>query len=589
MLVMHAPPLWIKTLVLYGILSSLSPRIVSHRLTPAIELLNPHYRRNSCRTTAMAAPIVDSSGESFPEHATGKWYSVPDLRLRDHRFTVPLDYRDPVSSLKISIFAREVVAERTSSLTRTWVPSSPARLGSRNPGAGSSNPGVLGSIEPRRWCWVPSNPRWGSFEPDAGFKGAQRLGSKEPRPGFYEPGAGFLGTQNCFAVGKECWSCGVKAAQEAANERKAAQEAANETKLHKWQQMKTELHKGQQMKKAAPKHGSSKVQQPMLQNIDEMMRGTGLSTLLTTSSMLQFKSARDLADFLKHFRADSIVNDAEFIRVRLVPCSGHWTVLGQLWRFLCHHHLSFAPQGLKQVLLTGGIPPIGDGCTADTVYGACFEQVARQNEKYYKRNPQDIEVVCEVVNYLAESEGGGSSAGFERLHYLFERVWDPVIVPGAPKKISFYFLNAVSLTIDWVLIETHSMLLSTSQFTGASSRWSAQRLRAKHENKFDAIKAAGEGRPVLFTGEVRPWCFVDCKFATATFTCKHQSLFDIDLRKPTSLLNKPSAVAPRQVPECHELVMAANAIPLSDMAQSNRRVVSAQSKMRKKKLETGTL
>jgi hypothetical protein len=46
--------------------------------------------------------------------------------------------------------------------------------------------------------------------------------------------------------------------------------------------------------------------------------------------MLQFKSAEDLADYLKHFRADNIVNDAEFIRVRLVPDAGPWTVLGQV-------------------------------------------------------------------------------------------------------------------------------------------------------------------------------------------------------------------------------------------------------------------
>jgi hypothetical protein len=69
--------------------------------------------------------------------------------------------------------------------------------------------------------------------------------------------------------------------------------------------------------------------------------------------------------------------------------------------------LSFAPQGLKQVLLTGGIPSIKNGCTADTVYRVCFEQIILQNEKYYKRYPQDIEIVQEVVNYLAASEGGG--------------------------------------------------------------------------------------------------------------------------------------------------------------------------------------
>lgn len=72
-------------------------------------------------------------------------------------------------------------------------------------------------------------------------------------------------------------------------------------------------------------------------------------------------------------------------------------------------YLSFAPQGLEQVLLTGGIPPIGSGCNADTVYRTCFQRIIHQNEKYYKRFPQDIEKVCEVVNYLAESEGGGVS------------------------------------------------------------------------------------------------------------------------------------------------------------------------------------
>lgn len=70
-------------------------------------------------------------------------------------------------------------------------------------------------------------------------------------------------------------------------------------------------------------------------------------------------------------------------------------------------YLSFAKEGLKQVLLTGGIPPIGNECTADSVYRACFEQVKLQNEKYYKRYPQDIEVVQELVKYLSQSESGG--------------------------------------------------------------------------------------------------------------------------------------------------------------------------------------
>jgi len=69
--------------------------------------------------------------------------------------------------------------------------------------------------------------------------------------------------------------------------------------------------------------------------------------------------------------------------------------------------LSFAPQGLKQALITGGIPPIGGGCPADSVYKAAFEQAIHQNEKYYKRFPGDIKIIQELVNYLAEKDGGG--------------------------------------------------------------------------------------------------------------------------------------------------------------------------------------
>ncbi|KAM1318639.1 hypothetical protein EV2_003945 [Malus domestica] len=55
---------------------------------------------------------VGSKPELTPyDHAAEKWFSVPELRLRDHRFTVPLDYSvDRTASLKISVFAREVVS-----------------------------------------------------------------------------------------------------------------------------------------------------------------------------------------------------------------------------------------------------------------------------------------------------------------------------------------------------------------------------------------------------------------------------------------------------------------------------------------------
>lgn len=261
-------------------------------------------------------------------------------------------------------------------------------------------------------------------------------------------------------------------------------------------------------------------------------RGTGLSTPLTASSLSQITPAEKLVDFLKHFRADNIVKDAEFIRKCIVPDCRPWTVLGQSYGGFCAvTYLSFAPEGLQAVLLTGGLPPVGNNCTADYVYRACFEQVMIQNEKYYKRFPQDREVVTEVVKYLSECEDGGvplPSGGiltakglqvlglaglgfggsFERLHYMLERVWDPVLVPGAKKHISYYFLKAFDNWIDFDTNPLYALMHESIYCQGSASRWSAHKIRGEYEGAFDPIKAAKGRRTVYFTGEmVFPWMF----------------------------------------------------------------------------------
>lgn len=68
-------------------------------------LITFYRRRRSYRViTSMAA----GSGSISTEHVTEKWFSVPELRLRNHRFSVPLDYSK--NSPKITVFAREIVA-----------------------------------------------------------------------------------------------------------------------------------------------------------------------------------------------------------------------------------------------------------------------------------------------------------------------------------------------------------------------------------------------------------------------------------------------------------------------------------------------
>ncbi|BAT83570.1 hypothetical protein VIGAN_04073600 [Vigna angularis var. angularis] len=422
MLLLHAPPSpFLRTLLRYNNHNHHSSRVfffsLSH-FTKPFSIATRFFSRSRLSSLLPMDGQRLAAGGSSPEHFTGDWYSVPELRLRDHRFTVPLDHsQGPYSSPKITVFAREVVA-------------------------------------------------------------AGKEEQKLPYLLYLQGGPGFECRQPTESSG---W----------------VQKVCEEFRLILMDQ-----------------------------------RGTGLSTPLTVSSMLQFKSAEELADFLKHFRADNIVNDAEFIRVRLVPDAGPWTILGQSYGGFCAvTYLSFAPQGLKQALITGGIPPIGGGCPADSVYKAGFKQAINQNEKYYKRFPQDVKIVQELVNYLAEQEGGGvalpsggfltprglqtlglsglgSSAGFESLHYLFQRVWDPTLVPGAPKKISYNFLSSFEKWLSFDTNPLYALMHESIYCQGSASKWSANSIRSEVEDRFDAIRAAKEGLPVLFTGEmIFPWMF----------------------------------------------------------------------------------
>lgn len=113
------------------------------------------------------------------------------------------------------------------------------------------------------------------------------------------------------------------------------------------------------------------------------------------------------AEYLKYFRSDSIVKDAEFIRKALVPNTvqnGRWSILGQSFGgFCCTQYLSSAPEGrfwkdfevfmiefvgLNEVFMTGGIPPdIASLNAATDVYQRTFRRVIQQNKKYYMRFP----------------------------------------------------------------------------------------------------------------------------------------------------------------------------------------------------------
>ena len=64
-------------------------------------------------------------------------------------------------------------------------------------------------------------------------------------------------------------------------------------------------------------------------------RGNGRSSVVLPQTLVRRGDARAQAEYLKHFRADSIVRDAEIIRRRLVGEQEAWSVLGQSYGGFC--------------------------------------------------------------------------------------------------------------------------------------------------------------------------------------------------------------------------------------------------------------
>src|SRR5690606_30984927 len=132
-----------------------------------------------------------------------------------------------------------------------------------------------------------------------------------------------------------------------------------------------------------------------------------------------------------------------------------WSVLGQSYGGFCAvHYLSAAPEGLREALITGGLPPLTR--PADDIYRATYRRVLDKNERYYQRYPADEARAKEIVTYLQEHDVRlptgdrltprrfqqlgirfGDSSGFESVHYLLEATF--VTGPNG-RTLSYTFL-----------------------------------------------------------------------------------------------------------------------------------------------------
>jgi pimeloyl-ACP methyl ester carboxylesterase len=249
-------------------------------------------------------------------------------------------------------------------------------------------------------------------------------------------------------------------------------------------------------------------------------RGTGRSTPLNRQTLATLGDPQTQATYLRHFRADAIVRDAESIRRDLLGDGGRWSVLGQSFGGFCvTTYLSFAPEGLREAVITGGLPPLVAG--AEKVYRATYPRVLERNRRYYERYPDDAKVTAEVVAALRAEPvrlpGGdpltprrlqllghsfGTRDGFERLHYLLE---DAFVEGRGGRVLSDRFLHGVEAATSTMFATNplYAIVHEACYCQGAASRWAAERVRAEFpELDLDS------GGPVYFTGEmIYPWMF----------------------------------------------------------------------------------
>lgn len=229
-------------------------------------------------------------------------------------------------------------------------------------------------------------------------------------------------------------------------------------------------------------------------------RGTGRSTPVTTA--MAHRTPQEQADYLAHFRADAIVADAEILRERLGI--ERWSLLGQSFGGFCAlHYLCRFPDSLREVMFTGGVPPVG--VPVDEIYAATYARTIELTERHYRRFPRDrgrLQAIAERCDAgeIRLPHGGllssrqlrsigsqlGMTGGSEAIHYLLER--DPA---GAG------FGHAVAELLPFTgAAPLYSLVHEASYADGGATRWACARVQP----------AAYAEDPTLLTSEhLFPW------------------------------------------------------------------------------------
>ncbi|KAL2178876.1 Alpha/Beta hydrolase protein [Thermothelomyces heterothallicus CBS 202.75] len=267
-------------------------------------------------------------------------------------------------------------------------------------------------------------------------------------------------------------------------------------------------------------------------------RGTGLSTPINADSVLAQGDPPQQAEYLKLFRANSIVRDLEAVRLCLTQDFDEerkaWSLFGQSFGgFVALTYLSKYPRGLREVFITGGLAPVKR--TADDVYRATYRKLMERNAAYYRKYPEDMVTVRSLAEYIQDRggiplpSGGkltvqlfltlglafGSHGGLDDIHSLVLRLGADIEQFGFFTRASLAaFESHIPYDNNPIYAILHEAIYNTKQRGSSPSNWAADRIGRELQpfswlaDPANFLKSTPSHKPLYFSGEmVYPFYF----------------------------------------------------------------------------------
>ncbi|KAI2638139.1 Alpha/Beta hydrolase protein [Xylaria nigripes] len=270
-------------------------------------------------------------------------------------------------------------------------------------------------------------------------------------------------------------------------------------------------------------------------------RGTGLSSTISAQTLARIGWPRQQADYLKLFRADTLVKDCEAVRLCLTKNfpieKKKWTTVGQSFGgMMTMTYLSFAPEGLRECFITGGLASLDKG--PEEVYSVTYQRVLERNRAYYKKFPQDVSTVKDIAMKIRQLGGEkgvplpaggfltaqrfltlglhlGMDGGLDTVHNFVIRMRGDLDQFGIFSRAT---LNALEQDGSWDIAPIYTLLHEPCWCygPGVAGRWAAERvgqgLKEYQWLRDDwSVLSGPEDEPLCFSGEmIFPFQFETC-------------------------------------------------------------------------------